>query len=93
MDPPVRRERGLMLALVNPMDGLTAHTTSLMVGVILYPRIWCHLFPLFVIEIGALLVEQLCQSYATLKCMAAIGHPWGWPVLRFKIDLPLTPLF
>ena len=93
VDPPAQRERALMPALVNPMDGPYAWNTALMTAVILSPRIWYHLFSFLVLEIGVLPVAPLRQRYTTRKHMADTGHPWGCPVLSFPIYLPLNIFF
>ena len=80
MDPPAQRERALMSALANPMDGLSAQTTALVAYVILSLRIWCHSFSLLVLERDFPLVVLLRQRYATWKRMATTGHSWIWLV-------------
>ena len=76
---------------MKPMVGPAARTTAHMSDVIFVPQIVTHLSLCRTTAIEVVPVALSRQSYVKRKRSAPTGYPWGWPVLPWSMDYPLTP--
>ena len=89
MAPPMRRDREMVLAAMNPMTGPVALTIAWMAAVILALWTCAHVLAYLTISMVVSLVVPWCQRCITRRHICATRHPMGWTVRPCLMDSPL----
>ena len=75
------------------MTGPATRIMALMAAVLLVLEIVTRLYLWGIAVRGVVQVVPWCLMYVTCRRSAATRQPWGWPVLLWTIDYPLTSFF